>query len=103
MEHVTMCGKPYAVVIAETPEEAEKLYEFMHSIRNETSNHKPEPEHNEWYIEDEDGITEECNSYEEAYQIARSWCYDAATDGFTVTIYNNDEYYDEVSCEIIVN
>lgn len=32
--NVKVCGKPYAVCIAETPEEAEKLYAFM---RGETT------------------------------------------------------------------
>lgn len=93
---VKVCGTPYAVCVAETPEEAEALNQFMESVKNGTT---PTPHQDVYTLQDCNGFPDPMNdikeckqyaysSFEDAKDTANNWCL-GASNYYSVIILKN--------------
>lgn len=98
--NVKMCGNPYAVCIAETPEEAQRLYEFMQSM--DSNSLTPESKTHKWSIEDSYGDYGEYNihTYKDAQERAINWCNAYGKEGYYVKILDNGKEIKRVTCTL---
>lgn len=96
--NVTVCGQPYAVCIAETPEEAERLRKFMEEVN------APEPTPQYYTLKDSQGFpylskdieAHLYNDPEDAIQTAKEWCYDENDNDYWVDVLKDGQPWQRV-------